>query len=101
MFGWSTSKAKSQPTRIYPDYAAMVETVDGSVALVLEALDELGLSDRTAVIFSSDNGGMSRTDSNRPVSTDNAPLRDSKGTLYEGGIRVPLLIRWPGVVKAG
>ena len=61
---------------------------------VLALLDELGLADRTVVIFMSDNGGVAGT-------TSNAPLRAGKGTLYEGGIREPMIVRWPGVVKPG
>ncbi|MEZ5966738.1 MAG: sulfatase-like hydrolase/transferase [Planctomycetota bacterium] len=75
-------------------YAAMVESVDDAMGRVLAALDEHGLSERTLVIFTSDNGGLLGP-------TDNAPLRSGKGFPYEGGIRVPLLMRWPGVVEAG
>jgi len=75
-------------------YAAMIQSVDESVGRVCAKLDELGLADRTAVIFMSDNGGVANT-------TSNAPLRAGKGTFYEGGIREPLIVRWPGVVKPG
>ena len=75
-------------------YAAVVEGADNSVGRIMAKLDELKLSDRTVVIFFSDNGGLADV-------TSNAPLRAGKGTLYEGGIRVPLIVRWPGKVKAG
>ena len=78
-------------------YAAMVESVDDAAAAVLKTLDDLGIADRTVVLFTSDNGGLDRE--GRP--TDNAPLRSGKGYAYEGGIRVPFIVRWPGVVKAG
>ncbi|MBM4030991.1 MAG: sulfatase [Planctomycetes bacterium] len=75
-------------------YAAMIASVDESVGRVMAKLDELGLADRTVVFFMSDNGGLESV-------TSNAPLRAGKGTLYEGGIREPWLVRWPGVVKPG
>ncbi|NIL99009.1 MAG: sulfatase-like hydrolase/transferase [Planctomycetales bacterium] len=71
-------------------YAAMIESVDDATKNVLAVLDELKIADRTVVIFTSDNGGLSQ-------STNNAPLRAGKGTPYEGGIRVPLIIRWPAI----
>jgi arylsulfatase A-like enzyme len=77
-------------------YAAMMEDLDTNVGRVLDKLDELGLTERTIVIFTSDNGGLSTSEGSP---TSNAPLRAGKGWLYEGGIRVPLIVRWRGVVK--
>lgn len=77
-----------------PRYAAMVESVDDSVGRVLGTLRELGIDDRTLVIFTSDNGGYAKA-------TDNTPLRANKGSNYEGGLRVPVMIRWPGHTKPG
>ncbi len=85
-----------------PIYAAMIEHLDTGIGRILRKLDELNLSDNTVVIFFSDNGGLYKlyTGGGAAVTT-NAPLRDEKATLYEGGIRVPLIVRWPGVVKPG
>lgn len=79
-------------------YAAMVEAMDQAVGKVLNRLEKLGLADNTVVIFMSDNGGLS-TSEGHP--TSNLPLRAGKGWLYEGGIREPYLVRWPGVTKPG
>jgi len=76
-------------------YAAMIESVDKAVGQIMAMLGELGLADRTVVIFTSDNGGL------QGYATDNAPLRSGKGYPYEGGIRVPLIIRWPGKIETG
>jgi arylsulfatase A len=74
------------------EYLAMLEHFDHEIGRVLTRLDELRLSDNTVVVFASDNGGLSRV-------ADNRPLREGKGSPYEGGIRVPVIVRWPGVVR--
>jgi arylsulfatase A len=86
---------------IDPVYCAMVESADDSVGQLLRALDESGQAQNTVVILFSDNGGVRyQARSPKPI-TNNRPLRAGKGHLYEGGIREPLMIRWPGVTKTG
>jgi arylsulfatase A-like enzyme len=77
-----------------PIYAAMIESMDESVGKIMSALERLALTENTLFIITGDNGGLLR-------STSNKPLRAGKGTEYEGGTRVPLIVRWPGVVKPG
>lgn len=80
------------------EYAAMIEPLDQSVGQILNYLDEQKIRDNTLVVFYSDNGGLDKNDSNFP--TDNAPLRNGKASLYEGGIRVPLIASWPNKIPA-
>lgn len=90
-----------------PVYAAMIASVDESVGRVMRTLDELKLADNTVLLFASDNGGVGGyvregiMKKGKGDVTDNAPLRSGKGSLYEGGTRVPLIVRWPGSAKPG
>src|SRR5262249_31559867 len=84
-----------------PIYAAMIESLDEGVGRLLKKLDDLKLADRTVVVFTSDNGGLCVTEGPNTPPTINAPLREGKGYLYEGGLRVPLIVRWPGVTRPG
>jgi len=84
-----------------PQYAAMVQSMDELVGRVLAVLDELKLADRTVIFLTSDNGGLTIMGPQRPNPTNNSPLREGKGSAYEGGVRVPLVVRWPGVVRPG
>ena len=85
----------------YPTYAAMIETLDDAVGRLVRTIHELGLADNTIVIFTSDNGGLHSPEPDGVPATHNTPYRAGKGFLYEGGLREPLIIRWPGVIRPG
>ncbi|HEY1171498.1 MAG TPA: sulfatase [Verrucomicrobiae bacterium] len=87
-----------------PAYAALVESVDDSLGTIMKKLAELKIDDHTVIFITGDNGGLSGTVNAqgwRKGPTDNTPLRLGKGSAYEGGVRVPLIVKWPGVTKAG
>jgi arylsulfatase A-like enzyme len=79
-----------------PVYAAMVQSLDESVGRILKELNDLGLDEKTIIFFTSDNGGLSTAEG---TPTSNAPLRAGKGWGYEGGVRVPLIVQWPGMTR--
>ena len=89
-------QAKPPTHHDQPAYAAMIAELDDAVGRILAALERLGRLERSLIVFTSDNGGASHF-----PATDNAPLRKGKGFPYEGGLRVPLLVRWPGAAKPG
>lgn len=83
-----------------PEYAGFLEELDAAVGRIVTAVDQAGIADRTLILFLSDNGGLEHEQSGRVV-TSNKPLRGEKGTLYEGGVRIPAIARWPGTVPKG
>jgi arylsulfatase A len=83
-----------------PVYAAMIETLDDCVGRVVAKLEALALAENTIIIFTSDNGGLHVLETGRTPATYNRPFRAGKGFLYEGGLRIPLIVRWTGRIKA-
>ena len=98
----ATDAAKARHTNAFnPTYAAVLESLDASVGTVLQALESHGLAGRTLVIFTSDNGGLHVPELGLDPPTHNTPYRAGKGFLFDGGLRVPLIVRWPGATPAG
>mgnify|MGYP000848162890 CR=1 FL=1 len=98
----------AQPQRIdnnarafEPVYAAVIETLDDTIGRLMARLEALNLAERTIVIFTSDNGGLHVPEGPHPKITHNDPYRAGKGFVYQGGLRIPLIVRWPGHVPAG
>ncbi len=91
-------RGRQQPVQNNAVYAGMIDQLDSAVGRVIAAIDKAGLTDRTIIIFMSDNGGLSTAERSP---TSNLPLRAGKGWLYEGGIREPMIIRAPDVTKPG
>jgi len=83
-----------------PNYAAMIESMDDGVGVIIQTLKDQGLLDNTLIIFTSDNGGLG-LDELGPTPTSNAPLRKWKGHIYEGGTRVPAIVSWAGKITPG
>ena len=92
-------ESRSKQVQDNPAYAGMVQSVDESVGRILKKIDTLGLSENTIIFFMSDNGGLSTSPKRWNAPTSVVPLRAGKGWLYEGGIREPMIIKWPGIVE--
>lgn len=100
MPGWHMAgqRVRRRTVQSDPVYAAMIENLDHNIGRLLDVLDRTGQAQDTIVVFTSDNGGLSTTESSP---TCNSPLAEGKGWMYDGGIRVPLVVRWPAKVAAG
>lgn len=77
-----------------PEFAALIESLDDAVGTILDAVEKAGLADNTVIFFAGDNGGFDKF-------SDNRPFRSGKGSHYEGGLRVPTIVKWPGMTKPG
>ena len=96
-----TARIEHNSQAFEPIYAGVIETLDDTVGRLLTKLENLKLGDNTIVIFTSDNGGLHVPEGPHPKVTYNSPFRAGKGFLYEGGLRIPLIVRWPGHVPQG
>lgn len=95
------SAGENQLVQNNATYAAMIESVDNGLGRLLGQLKKLGIEDNSIIVLASDHGGLSARGNNRGVATSNRPLRAGKGHLYEGGLRIPFIVRWPGNIKPG
>lgn len=98
-----SAKPKTDRFRQSPTYAAMIEAMDTAIGAVLDGIDDAGIADNTVIIFYSDNGGnaiQAVAGEDVPLNS-NAPLRGGKGSLFEGGVRVPMIISWPNKIAPG
>jgi len=84
-----------------PTYAAMIESMDDAIGTLLDTLDRLEIADNTIIVFASDNGGNMYNEVDGTTATSNAPLRGGKATMYEGGVRGPAVVVYPGKVSEG
>lgn len=91
-------KIKRRLIQSDPVYASMIQNLDENIGRLLKTVDEAGQADNTVIVFTSDNGGLSTAEGSP---TCNAPLNEGKGWMYEGGVREPLIIKWPGIIKPG
>ncbi|HVC94393.1 MAG TPA: sulfatase-like hydrolase/transferase [Pirellulales bacterium] len=97
----AAERVEMYPDAFHPVYAAMIETLDDAVGRLMDKVESLGLAEHTIFLFTSDNGGLHVLESPGTPATYNRPFRAGKGYVYEGGLREPLVIRWPGVVTPG
>ena len=93
------SKIDPKDPQRSPTYAAMIESMDDAVGTLLDTLDRLKLTDNTIIVFFSDNGGNMYNEVDGTTPTSNAPLRGGKASMFEGGVRVPMIVSWPGNIK--
>lgn len=100
-FSFEPTTGETKLRQDNPTYAGMVESMDESFGRIMNLLEELNLKENTIVVFTSDHGGLSNRGNGRKLATSNLPLRAGKGHNYEGGIRIPMFVSWPGQIKSG